>query len=569
MADPISITEVDLTPLVGKRYFNIDREWREEFIYFLLVDRFQDDIVRQVATGSARSAGIASPNSFFGGNIKGVTRNLEYIAGLGCTAIWLSPVFENNLDAYHGYNINNYLGIDPHFGTKQDLIDLVEAAHNFEKNGNAFPIRIILDVVINHSGDNWFYPGGFRFFYSNDTVFDFGDFRRADRPIPTELRNKNWYHRRGEMRNYDIYPENQHGDIVGLKDYANDDDAIGSDVINALIKAHCYWIRETDVDGFRVDAVKHMGELACSRFCSNIREYAYSLGKRSFFLFGEVATPSDDIYNRYIGQNTSRQDGDNTVFFGLNSVLDFRLAEGVFADHNNAPLRDVLKGNEGPQTLFNRLEAQRQRALNRGEIGRYLVTFVDNHDSFWQPGRFANEANDDQVIGAIGFLLCSLGTACIYYGTEQGFSGHGGDNEMREAMFDKATGGESLLNPQCRIYDEIAKIANIMRTHAPLRFGRMYYREISGNGVDFGLPYGSTYTLAFSRLLYGQEVLIAYNVSGKSRDDRVIVDATLHPDPSRLTYLYGKSGEVPVQTAPSGARFVHLDLNPHELIILS
>jgi alpha-amylase len=97
----------------------------------------------------------------------------------------------------------------------------------------------------------------------------------------------------------------------------------------------------------------------------------------------------------------------------------------------------------------------------------------------------------------------------------------------------------------------------------------MYYREISGNGIDFGLPYGSTYTLAFSRLLYGKEVLIAYNVSGESRDDRVIVDSTLHPDPSRLTYLHGKSGEVPVHTAPSGARFVQLDLNPHQLVILS
>src|SRR5205823_6749688 len=136
-------------------------------------------------------------------------------------------------------------------------------------------------------------------------------------PIPTELRNENWYHRRGEIRNYDIYPENQHGDIVGLKDYANDDDAIGSDVINALIKAHCYWIRETDVDGFRVDAVKHMGELACSRFSSMIREYAYSLGKRRFFLFGELANSDDAIYDRYIGPNTSRQDGNNTVFFGI------------------------------------------------------------------------------------------------------------------------------------------------------------------------------------------------------------------------------------------------------------
>jgi hypothetical protein len=57
----------------------------------------------------------------------------------------------------------------------------------------------------------------------------------------------------------DAYPEVQHGDISSLKDYHTDDDGTGSDVINALIKAHCYWIREADVDGFRVDAVKHMG----------------------------------------------------------------------------------------------------------------------------------------------------------------------------------------------------------------------------------------------------------------------------------------------------------------------
>jgi glycosidase len=60
-------------------------------------------------TGAGRSAGIATPNSFYGGTIKGVTRHLDYIAGLGCTAIWLSPVFENNPGAYHGYNTNNYL----------------------------------------------------------------------------------------------------------------------------------------------------------------------------------------------------------------------------------------------------------------------------------------------------------------------------------------------------------------------------------------------------------------------------------------------------------------------------
>jgi alpha-amylase len=570
MVDPISVQDLDLTPIPGKRYFNTAREWREEFIYFLLVDRFQDDVARPVAGGPARRAGVPAGDVFYGGTLRGIRRNLDYIAGLGCTAIWLSPVFENNARAYHGYDINNYLRIDPRFGTRQDLIDLVEAAHDYVKAGEPAPIRIILDVVINHSGDNWFYPGDLPYFYFEDQQFDFGGFRRPDRPVPLELRNPDWYHRRGEIRDYDHAPENQRGDISGLKDYANDDDAIGSAVINALIAAHCYWIREADIDGFRVDAVKHMGDLACARFCSNIREYAYTLGKRGFFLFGEVATPSDDIYNSYIGQNTSKQDDGNTVFFGLNSVLDFRLAEGVYGDDDNAPLRDVLKGVKGPQTLFNRANAQRDRALNRGEIGRFLVTFVDNHDSFWQPGgRFARGATDAQVVAAIGFLLCSLGTACIYYGTEQGFSGQGGDGQIREAMFDTAAGGESLLNTECAIYTEIARIAAVAQARRPLRFGRMYYRQISGDGEHFGFPYGSTYTLAFSRLLYPQEVLVAYNVSSAPRSDSVIVDAILHPEPSTMTFLYGGTGTTPVRTSSTGARFVTLDLQPHQFVILA
>jgi hypothetical protein len=76
----------------------------------------QDDAVRPVAAGADRSQGIATPNTFYGATIKGITRNLDYIAGLGCTAIWLSPVLENNTDVYHGYDTSNYLRIDPHFG---------------------------------------------------------------------------------------------------------------------------------------------------------------------------------------------------------------------------------------------------------------------------------------------------------------------------------------------------------------------------------------------------------------------------------------------------------------------
>src|SRR4029077_3726148 len=135
MADPTSLSDINLAPIAGKQYLTLEREWREEFIYFLMIDRFHDDLSRAPDLKPARSAGIQTPDDFYGGKIKGITNNLDYIAGLGCTAIWLSPVFENNPGGYHGYNINNYLKIDPNFGTKQDLVDLVDAAHKFRKHG--------------------------------------------------------------------------------------------------------------------------------------------------------------------------------------------------------------------------------------------------------------------------------------------------------------------------------------------------------------------------------------------------------------------------------------------------
>jgi alpha-amylase len=232
----------------------------------------------------------------------------------------------------------------------------------------------------------------------------------------------------------------------------------------------------------------------------------------------------------------------------------------------------VLKGFNGPQALFDRLEAQRQRALNRGEVGRYLVNFVDNHDSFWQPGgRFAAGAPDEQVIAAIGYLLCGLGTPCMYYGTEQGFAGKGGDNQMREAMFDQANPGVNLLNLDCTIYQEIAQIAQIMRSNEPLRFGRMYFRQISGDGVHFGFPYGNQYTLAFSRYLYGREVLVAYNISDQDRRDYILVDAAIHQAGDDMQFLYGQSGSVKIQEVPGSlgeSVCVQLDLAPMQFVIL-
>jgi alpha-amylase len=560
MPTPTRVSDVDLSAPPGKVYFNSDREWTEEFIYFLMVDRFHDDKPRQPTFKKERSLGFPTADAFFGGNLRGITRNLDYIAGLGCTAVWLSPIFVTN--AYHGYDIRNYLDIDPHFGSKQDLIDLVDAAH--QKN-----MRVILDVVINHSGDNWEYKGGSKSY--NGTRFDFDSFRPGRAVVPEELRNADYYHRRGSITNYDDGTQVQLGDISGLKDYANDDDDIGSEVVNILIKAHCFWLREADIDGFRVDAVKHMGPKACAIFSSNVREYAYSLGKRRFFLFGELAAADDGVYDRYIGPNTSSQDG-GTVYFGIDSLLDFRLAEG--AGDGKEPLRDVIKGFKPPQTLFNRLEAQRNRAINRGELGRYLVTFVDNHDAFWQKdtGRIGFSAPQEQIVAAIGYLLCALGTPVIYYGTEQGFQGRGDDVPMREGMFDPADPTKNVMNTQCEIYQSISAIAKVVRENPCLRFGRMYFRQISADGQGFGLPFGTNYTLAFSRLLFGREVLVAYNVSTTdSHNFFVIVDAAVQKDRPSMKYLFGDSGSVPIRTRSSPndpTRFVQIPLKPMQFVIL-
>ena len=111
-----SIHEIDLSPKPGKVYWtDSSREWREEFIYFLLVDRFHDDLDRVTNTVPGRQKGFGSAQQLkktCGGTLRGITRHLDYIRDLGCTALWLSPVFENNDASYHGYAIQNYLNID-------------------------------------------------------------------------------------------------------------------------------------------------------------------------------------------------------------------------------------------------------------------------------------------------------------------------------------------------------------------------------------------------------------------------------------------------------------------------
>jgi len=117
-----SVQQLDFTP--QDDVFPSPADWRDVFVYFLLVDRFDNNSkgLRPYGNSAPQGCDPAQGKLFQGGNLKGVTRRLNYIKGLGADAIWLSPILKNRAeksDSYHGYGIQNFLEVDPRFGTRK------------------------------------------------------------------------------------------------------------------------------------------------------------------------------------------------------------------------------------------------------------------------------------------------------------------------------------------------------------------------------------------------------------------------------------------------------------------
>jgi glycosidase len=178
----------------------------------------------------------------------------------------------------------------------------------------------------------------------------------------------------------------------------------------------------------------------------------------------------------------------------------------------------------------------------------------------------------EQAVMAIGYLLTSQGVPCIYYGTEQGFDG-GGDNDsyVRECMFGGEWGafdttGRHFFNPGHPIYRGIAAIAALREREPALRYGRQYFREISGDGISFGHPIDGACTLAYSRILDTTEVLIAMNLEGSPRNDFVTVDTSLSRVGQGMVNLLGQGEQVTVEET-GGRHAIRVPLDGHEIAI--
>lgn len=574
-----------------QRFHTSPGDWRDEVLYFLLVDRFSDgkESSRPLLDRSRRSSfrpqghdgqswrwdrwAESGAHRWQGGTLSGVSSKLGYLHDLGVTTLWLSPVFKQrgHLDTFHGYGIQHFLDVDPRFGTRNDLVALVEAAHSHG-------IRIILDIIFNHSGFNWVYPGGVqeppykpfpdRYAFGSwlgrtgeeigDTITDL-----ETGVWPTELQAIDCYTRAG-MGNLgagsldDPNAEHKRTDFFTLRDFG----LSSRGVLDHLAACYRYWIALTDCDGFRIDTLKHVSFEEGRNFCGAIKEFAANLGKANFLLVGEVAGGdfAQDRYLDVLGRN-------------LDAALD--IGEMRIALH------EVAKGLDSPQAYFDGFDAGNAEMGSHRNIGQRHVSILDDHDHvFGQKIRFSSEAaSEEQVVAGVALQLFTLGIPCVYYGTEQSFAGpeeserrflpgwKGGDyadRYLRETMFGPehprapgraglsatngldqslpgfgpfGTAGAHCFDPHFHTYRRIAALTAVRAQFPVLRVGRQYSRPISLFNGPF-LFRGPGELVAWSRILSDEEALCVMNAHGTQvRGGDVVVDADLNPEGSTLTVV--------------------------------
>lgn len=531
-------------------------DWRDQWIYFLIVDRFNN------AAAPPRHQPFDDPNffGFQGGNFAGIQKQLSYIKDLGAGAIWLSPVLKNvpfEDGTYHGYGIHHFLRADPRFASDSqhaddELRSLVDAAHNVG-------LYVIFDIVLNHTGNVFAYvPGGAQADFSASPRAiqwrDEGGNARADWPDigaisnpptnalvwPSELHDNSFFRRQGLPGGGD----DTIGDFASLKQLRTD----LSQLQQYLIRAYQYVIARFDVDGFRIDTLRYLKGGLPQLFGNSVREFALSIGKKNFFTFGEVFVgDAENEIARFIGRTTT----DQSDMVGVDAALDYPLFFN---------LKPVVKGFSAPSDLVSmfrlRKSIEADVLSSHGDATRYFVTFLDNHD-VKERIRYVQAGNehqfDDQVTLGLGCLYSLPGIPCLYYGTEQGLHGAGSDAAVREAIW----GGPGFPRGSF-YYQQIARLARLRAAEPALRYGRFYFRPISGDGQHFGISTFPQGILAFSRILVDQEVVVAANCSpSDTRTFDVIVDITLNHPGDRFLVRYSNKPDVqdpqPVQDKAAGA----------------
>ncbi len=342
-----------------------ERKWQDESIYFLMIDRFNNGDFQ-----NDFHVDVTDVNSYHGGDFNGVINKLDYIKDMGFSTVMLSPIFNNEELGYHGYWIQDFYQTEEHFGTMDEFKQLVEEAHKRD-------LKIMLDFVVNNVGPN--------------------------HPWLKEPEKKAWFHEKKESVNTRDEAELEDAWINELPDLKQEN----PEVKDYLIDVARWWINETNIDGYYVNAINYVPKSFLSEFAAEIKEV-----KADFYLLGEVRSKDEKRISEY--EN-----------LGIDGFINYPLMEQVRPafDKVDRPLSSLL-------TMEDELNSFYENPYMMGNL-------MDNN----QTVRFTRDAiTKNQHPGprwklALTHLYTIPGIPIVYYGSEIALDGGLGADNYRPMDF--------------------------------------------------------------------------------------------------------------------------------------
>ena len=464
----------------GKRKATFDYELRQkerydrksfdasDVVYLLMPDRFANGTRENDVVKGMRETVCDSniPMARHGGDLKGMTDRLDYLAELGITAIWPTPVLENDMEveSYHGYAITNYYNVDPRFGTNEDYRNFVSQAH---QRG----IKVIKDLVFNHCG--------------------------SFNPLFTDMPQKDWFNFDGQYvqssyRTAAVADVNASqfdrtrtvdGWFVKTMPDWNQKNRLVRDY---LIQTSIWWIEYAQIDGIRQDTYPYCDFDAMVEWCERIeKEFP------GFNIVGEA------WINNNVGVSVWQKDSKlasrnsklkSVMDFPLMSLLNYVCDENTDAwDHGFARLYEYL-GQDGVFADTN-----------------HLLTFLDNHDTdrFQKNEVMANDTT--RYKQALSLLLTLRGIPQLYYGNEVGMAANKskGDGALRQ-NFPGGWPGDAndAFSPQSRTdlqnwyYNTTRNLLQWRKTNEAVHYGKLTHFHVRDGVYVYARTYkGKTVTV--------------------------------------------------------------------------
>jgi len=497
-------TELDLEFLYTR-----DIEFRQETIYFIVVDRFQDG---DPANNEGPNPELYDPEGkdwgkYWGGDLQGVIDKLDYLKDMGVTAVWLTPLFEQvealfvEQAAIHGYWTKDFKRLNPRFIAKGDNPSVNQTQETkdtvFDKLVDELhqrKMKLVLDIVCNHSNPDFSGKKG-ELYDDGVKIADFNEDKN------------NWYHHYGEVTNWEDEWQVQNCELSGLATF-NENNIAYRSYIKSAIKQ---WL-DRGVDALRVDTVKHMPIWFWQEFTADILTH-----RPDVFIFGEwiYSDPRNDLSVEFVNES------------GM-TILDFGLCVAI---------REVLgQGAEAGFQLIQDVLDLDHRYYGATE----LITFIDNHDM----PRFQSLNADRQMLRlAICLIMTSRGIPCIYYGTEQYLHDdtEGGNDPYNRPMMEK-------WDNDSPIYRDVRLLSGLRRLNPAISMGSQWRKYLTAD------------VYCYVRRYRDSVVFVAMN-----RGDSVTVEAvdTELPDGEHTEVLSRRKFEV------KEGMLYNLELGAGEVMIFS